>query len=319
MRRLHAPDRGMIEVYRGSANTWECDEMGHMNVRFYVSRMMEGLAEFAHQAGMPNAFRIGAQSTLRPRDQHIRFIREAHAGKPFTMRACVLEVTETSLLLYQQIDHADGAPCAAFRTWIDHVDIETGLAFAWTRSVRGKLEALIGEAPAELGPRSLDFATPPRATARMSDADAIDAPVIGRANVSPAQLDATDGMMAEFFIGRVSDSVGHLLHPWREAVAHAAGADGKPVRAGGAVLEYRIVYRRWPVAGDRMVIRSARGFAKEKTHSFVHWVLDPSSGEAWCTMEAVAIALNLDTRKIIPASPAQIAAFKRVAPEGLSV
>ena len=34
----------MIELYRGSINTWECDEMGHMNVRFYVARMMEGLA-----------------------------------------------------------------------------------------------------------------------------------------------------------------------------------------------------------------------------------------------------------------------------------
>ena len=42
----------MIEVYRGSINTWECDEMGHMNVRFYVAKMMEGLAAFVLVAMM---------------------------------------------------------------------------------------------------------------------------------------------------------------------------------------------------------------------------------------------------------------------------
>ena len=49
----------MIEVYRGSINTWECDEMGHMNVRFYVAKSMEGLAEFAHAVGLEHAFRAG--------------------------------------------------------------------------------------------------------------------------------------------------------------------------------------------------------------------------------------------------------------------
>jgi acyl-CoA thioester hydrolase len=71
----------MIEVYRGSINTWECDEMGHMNVRFYVAKMMEGLAEVGQVVGLGHAFRERAISTLAPRDQHIRFMREAKAGE----------------------------------------------------------------------------------------------------------------------------------------------------------------------------------------------------------------------------------------------
>ena len=39
----------MIEVLRSGVNTWECDQMGHMNVRFYVAKMMEGLAELGRQ------------------------------------------------------------------------------------------------------------------------------------------------------------------------------------------------------------------------------------------------------------------------------
>ena len=34
-----------------------------------------------------------------------------------------------------------------------------------------------------------------------------------------------------------------------------------------------------------------------------HWMLDPRTGDAWATSEAVAIALDLDARKIIPIGP----------------
>jgi acyl-CoA thioester hydrolase len=66
-------------------------------------------------------------------------------------------------------------------------------------------------------------------------------------------------------------------------------------------------------------VRSARGPASEKTHSFFHWVLDPDSGAAWCTSQAVAVTFNLDTRKIIPAPPGHLEALAKLAPEGLSV
>lgn len=309
----------MIELYRGSINTWECDEMGHMNVRFYVAKMMEGLAELSHHIALPGAFRPGAETTLRPRDQHIRFMKEAHAGAPFTMRGCVLEVNETGALIYQQIDHNTGEPCASYRTWVDHIDVETGKATPWSTVSRKKLNALIGEAPANCAPRSIDMTTKPRATATMADVEAINAPVIGRGVVLPHHLDLTGHMIPEMFISRVSDSIGHLLRPWREGLAAQARERGEVARVGGAVLEYRLVYRRWPRAGDRFVIGSGRGFQKEKTHSFVHWLIDPDSGQAWCTSEAVAIVLNLDTRKIMPATPELQASLAQVAPAGLSV
>ena len=230
----------MIELYRGSINTWECDEMGHMNVRFYVAKAMEGLAELAHIAGLGHAFRANVQSTLRPREQHIRFMKEAHAGAPFTMTGCVLEVSETSVLLYQQITHQSGEPCAAIRTWVDHVDVDTGAQFAWTSETRERLEAMRDVAPAACAPRSIDLDVAPRASATMADADAINAPVIGRGVVLPQQIDLTGRMMPEFFIGRVSDSVGHLLRPWREKVGQEAEAGGETVKLGGAVLEYRL-------------------------------------------------------------------------------
>ena len=48
------------EIWRGGVNTWDCDEMGHMNVRVYVEKQLEGMVAFAHHLGMPEAFRVNA-------------------------------------------------------------------------------------------------------------------------------------------------------------------------------------------------------------------------------------------------------------------
>ncbi len=286
----------MIEVYRGSANAWECDEMGHMNVRFYVNRMMEGLAELAHVIGIPAAFSATAASTLKPRDQHIRYLHEARAGESLLLHAGVMETTDTSALIYQQLEHADGRPCATFRTWVDHVELSTGKAFDWSPRTRATLETISAEPHERSAPRSIDFAATPAPEAPMSEADAINALTIGRGVIPAAHCDAHGDMLAEMFVARVSDSVGFFLNDWRHNVARNLGAE--PGRIGGAVIEARWVYRRWPSAGDRFVIRTAVAGVSENTQAYHHWLMDPDTGQAWGTNHTVAIAFDLEQRRL---------------------
>lgn len=309
----------MIEVYRGSANAWECDEMGHMNVRFYVNRMMEGLAEFAHAISIPAAFSTKAVSTLKPRDQHIRYLHEARAGQPLVMRAGVLETTDTSALLYQQLDHADGRTCATFRTWVDHVEVNTGIAFEWSPRSRDALGYCPAEPIEASTPRSIDFNAAPAPTASMDDADAIGALTIGRGVIPLAHCDAYGEMLPEMFVARVSDSVGLFLNDWRRTLEARLETAGEPARIGGAVIENRWVYRRWPRAGDRFVIRTAIASLSENTQCYHHWLLDPASGKAWGTNHTVAIAFNLDKRKLHKVSVEDQEALRTLAPTGLFV
>jgi acyl-CoA thioester hydrolase len=84
------------------------------------------------------------------------------------------------------------------------------------------------------------------------------------------------------------------------------------------VLEYRIAYLRWPRAGARFEIRSALRALDERTQTFVHWVLDTDTGAAWGSALAVAVALDLDARKIIPVSAEDRARLApRVTPDAL--
>ncbi|MEO0982367.1 MAG: thioesterase family protein [Pseudomonadota bacterium] len=307
----------MITVWQGSANTWDCDEMGHMNVRVYVEKAMEGMGALAHAIKTPHAFRPKTPSTLIPVDQHIRYMREVHAGRPISMEACLLEVGETDMVVYQEMRHADGQPAAAFRTRYVHAEAKSGAPFPWSARSRAAMEALIGTPPKETAPRSVKWPGPclDDGQTTIAEADRIGAPKIGVGAVPPEHLDVLGRMRPEWIMGRLSDSVPSLLAAWRDRVAARQGK----ARTGGAVLEYRLVYRRWPRAGDLFEVRTGLGGTGEKTHSLVHWVLDPVSGGAWATCEAVAVTFDIESRKIIPTEPEQIAELESLAPTGLKV
>ena len=307
----------MIPVWQGIANTWDCDEMGHMNVRIYVEKAMEGIGVLAHRIGMPHAFRPNAPSTLIPENQHIRYIREVHAGRPISMTACVLEIGECDAIVYQDMRHADGRCAAAFRTKLIHANAKSGAPFPWSTRSRKALESLIDTPPEDTAPRSIDPKQEvlPASEATLETVERIGAPLIGIGTVPPQHCDVFDRMQAPWFIGRMSDSVPHLLHDWRSKIAELSGASEN----GGAVLEYFLTYRRWPRAGDLFQIHSSYGGASEKTHALVHWVMDPVSGDAWLTCKAIAVTFNLKTRKIIPTPPEQMKELVKLAPEGLQV
>ena len=46
------PPRLPAPLYQGSVNTWECDDGGHLNVRFHLERAMIGLAHMADALDM---------------------------------------------------------------------------------------------------------------------------------------------------------------------------------------------------------------------------------------------------------------------------
>lgn len=102
------------EVWRGGVNPWECDDMAHLNTRFYVARATEALPVLFAQAGLPGLFAPGRGVTVQ--DMHIRFHREARVGTPLHMTAAFSAVgpdaVEVAMLLYHS---RDGAVAAGFR------------------------------------------------------------------------------------------------------------------------------------------------------------------------------------------------------------
>lgn len=301
-----------VEIWSGGVNTWECDEMGHMNVRFWSAKAQEGLAGLAAKLGMPRAFAADSQTTLGVREQHIRFLREARPGAALHMTGGVIEMGESDARLLLVIRHLSGEPAATFQFIVDHATTADLRPFPWSAKIRTRAEALRVEVPPYAAARSIDLSpvTPTASLARALDLGLLR---IGLGVIGPDECDVFGRMRPEFFIGRVSDGVGRLFGETRPGPEPVDGE--APPRIGGAVLEYRVVYLAWPRAGDGVELRSGFARCNSRTRTVVHWMVDPESGRAWASAEAVVISFDLDKRKVVDISAeAQAEFMSKVAP-----
>ncbi len=289
-------------LYQGSVNAWECDEGGHLNVRFHLERAMIGLAHMAHALDMPRAFTPSAGATLAPLEAHIRFLKEALPGAPLSMHGGVLDMSDAEARICLDMRHADGAPASVFTLRVAHASTRDFKPFPWSSRTREAALAIMCPPPAHALARSIDLARAPR-EASLELAKALGARRIGATLVTPDQCDAFGRLRGDHLMGRVSDSVPNLLVQWRRDLADAMAASGANVQPAGAVVEARLIFRAWPRAGDLIEVRTGIAEIADKTLRLVHWLLDPASGQAWASLEVIALTFDALTRKAITPAP----------------
>lgn len=289
-------------LYRGSVNTWECDDGGHLNVRFHVERAMIGLAHLANHLQMPRAFTPSAGATLIPVEAHIRFLKEARPGAPLAMGGGVVSLEEETALVCLDMRHGDGAPASVFSVRVAHVEARMMRRFGWSERSRAAAKRLACALPVHAAPRSIDLSRP-SPNASSARAAQLGAERIGATMVFPDQCDAFGRLRGEQLIGRVSDSVPNFLTDWREDLAKEAAQRGANTAPAGAVVEARFSFRAWPRAGDLVEIFSGIVEVGDKTMRLCHWICDAETGTAWATMEVIALTFDAITRKTIAPSP----------------
>ena len=215
-----------------------------------------------------------------------------------------------TICLMNKSDSGEIAAC--FQTVVVHTTANEVRPFPWSQRTRNLAVGLRVEVPAQAAPRSIGLDAP---TGRPSlqAAEALGLMSLGSGAFGPQDCDSFGRMRTDQFIARVSDNIPRMAAAYRTIIAETAA--NRPSRVGGAVLEYRLLHHAWPCAGDRFVIRSGLAGVDERTQRLVHWLLDPATGQAWGSAEAVAVSLDLDARKIIAISPAARAELiKRVIP-----
>lgn len=302
-----------VEVWCGGVNTWECDEMGHLNVKFWVAKGLEALAGLARELGLPRAFAPDSLATLVIREIHMRFLKEARPGAGLYGTGGVIELTEDGARLLVVLRHVDGTPGATFQILVAHATSTDMRAFPWSAKVRERAKGLMVEVPPYAEARSVDL-SPVEVKASLPRARDLNLMRIGLSAISAQEVDAFGRMRAETFIGKVSDGVARLFE--REPPSQTAG--GEEPRIGGAVLEYRVVYADWPRCGDGVEVRSGFAACEPKVRKVFHWMVDPDTGKPWVSSEAVVISFDLDKRKVVELTPEAMAKFEAKLAPGLS-
>lgn len=292
------------ELWRGGVNAWECDEMGHMNTRFYVSRCMEAVAVLLAKAGISRAI---ALSLVLPEEIHIRFHREAHAANSLHITGGFSRLGKSDSDVVFLLHHSlTGALAATFRIRLASVDGTGGDRSPWPSGFNERAAQFMVDIPKEAQARSLDAepvsATPP-------DLSAHTRIMLGSLT---AQDCGPDGrMLPQKFMGAAADGIRRLTAPLREIVVEHA--ENPPEKFGGAVLEFRLVHHEWPQLGDCIEVRSAFKGADSRVLRLEHWLLDPISGRGLGYQEVVAIVFDLDQRKIVGISEKALEELKALA------
>ena len=284
----------MIEIGMGSVQVGECDVMGHMNVRHYVSRALDALAWLGLELGLGPAYAREHGAGLVPADQHIRFARELPAGTPFSIHGGVVHRRGETLRLYQEIRNAaaDGAVAATVVTDAVLADTRTGAPRPLPPGIADAAAPLRALVPDYAAPRGLRF-EPPREPLSLERAAELGLAQTYKGSVQAAECAGHGLMRADGVIARIWDGVPNS--PTRD-VRPAGQPSGK---IGSAALEYRLVYHRPVRAGDLLTVRSGLKAVGGKTTTWAHWLFDGESGRAVAAAEAVAVSFDLTTRKAV--------------------
>ncbi len=256
----------MDVLWMGIANAWECDEMGHMNVRHYLAKAEDALTLLLTDR---------AASPRTVRRQHVRYHRETRAGTPLLIRGGVLAGTIAPRIYTEFVSPHDDVLRASIVMELDGA------------ALPGEPIAL----PLHGAPRGLPE-TAPRAEATLAQADEAGLREIYRGVIRRDQVDEAGLLRPHQIVALISDGVAHLMMAITPSRGTAAGV-------GGAALEQRIIHRAPARLGDQLTIRSGVMDAGEKTMRFCHWLLNRQTGEAVATCEVVAVAFDLQARKAL--------------------
>lgn len=291
-----------IEVWRGGVSAWECDHMGHMNVRFYMKRMEWALGYLYGEMGVDPA--LVSVST-----QHHRFHKEVHVGGGIHAVAHVIAMGESDATVLISVLHSgDGALCATFVFEIACAQPWPDTARAVAAKCAGKLDDLSRRRGLREGEGSDSEASREEAIARGMH-------ITMRTIVLAERCDSQGRLRLWETMSLVADGMPHAhAGEWRQVLKDTAPT--QPKRLGGALVEFSFHHHRLPVLGERVEMWSGTASCTDKIIRSAHWLVDPATGEALATVRAVGVALDLDARKLVPLTDEARAAFKEEVAKG---
>lgn len=294
--------------WAGDCSAWECDELGHLNMSFYLDKFEQARMGLFVRLGLINAFRPHAHSTVRSRDFHIKYLAEARPGSPLRIESALIALHEETAEVGHVMYHRDGRIAATVREIVEHVYIPEDRTFAWPSRLKDKAEPHTDQMPAPARPRnlSLDWDIP---SPTASELEALGVRDIGGGIFLEADTMPSGHVPFSKVFRRITTTLGWFTEGWPEF------ADPNYMKNGGSgvVLEIRVTMRSFLRAGDCYHLRPAVVRADPYTRTIMHNVLNSATGACVASGYAAGALFDLNTRKLTKATEQQIADLMSVA------
>ena len=93
----------LINTYRGTVMQWHCDQMGHMNVMWYVGKFDEATWNLFAMMGASADYLRKEDKAMAAVDQRIQYRRELLAGDTVVVDSAVLEIKPKSITFVHEM------------------------------------------------------------------------------------------------------------------------------------------------------------------------------------------------------------------------
>ena len=283
----------LIPGYRGVAQSWECDLMGHLNVSHYFGRASDHSAFTRFKLGMGPREMAALNRGTVALEEHGRFLQEVKAGGMMVGRSAPFEIGERTMGIYQEFRDADDTLLTSFKTLIGHFDTDNRKLIPWTAKTLELAHGAKIDLPDHAAPAHVPAGS--RVTP-MSLAQSQEAGFhrIGGNIVNAWECDQFGHMNTMFYIRRQTEAVPHM---WHRLGIHLS--DMRAEGRGFAVGEMRMSYVNELLAGDVVETWTAIREVKEKTLLAEHRLYNAETGQLAAISLVRAVHFDLTTRRAV--------------------
>ena len=279
-----------------------------------MTKVQQARQMFFIRAGLHEAFKADAFSTVRVTDFHIKYLGEARPDNPLYIETGLLKLRDQAVRLCHIMFHGDGRIAATIVENVEHISLRTKRAFPWPKRFAAAVEPFKVEQPQPSKPRNLSYDTVPWKP-QESDIKKLTAKHIGFGVFQPFEIGGDGGVTPQALMGRTTETIAHMSDGYPEFLDPDYHASDK----SGALLEAQIFIHRRAESGDGYHFYSGLKDGNAYTRQLVHHIFDVVTGVCIFSMIGDGCLFDLKARKLIKATEAQVAALKKNVVEGLRV
>ncbi|NNE57519.1 MAG: acyl-[acyl-carrier-protein] thioesterase [Hellea sp.] len=291
-----------LPTWQGEAGQQECDELGHLNMRHYMTKAQQARQMFIMQMGLVHAFEKGTPSTVRVREFHIKYMREARPGSALRIETAITRLGKNDLSLVHVMYHDDGSLAATIREQLEHVYLPTHQTFPWPDRLKRNAKKYLIETPDYAMPKGMPDTE--MTGANLETLQKWGCETIGRGVFQSWETGNSDTVCAQHVLGRLSGSIRHFGTAWPD------GIEVGPVM--GVLLEIRHRFHIFPSSGDPFIICSGVLGVKDKVRQLVHHFVNPITGKPYGSMIAVNGLIDLEKRQLVVPKKSVVKAIGKV-------
>lgn len=297
---------GFTQTWAGECSAWECDDLGHLNMRHYMTKTRQARQMVVMSLGLTDAFTPRAQSSVQVTKFHIKYLGEARPGDPLRIESAVLALGQSDIQLCHMMYHSDGRLACSVVEWADHIYLRNQQAFPWPQRVKAAAEDWTAQMPAPSRPRGLTYEeTYPVPSA--GDLSEWGVRKVGSGVFQPHEAAMTGHISVQALLGRSTETIGHVREAWPEMHEPGYREDG----GSAALLEAFIIKGAPARVGDGYHFHSGIHSANSYTRRLVYNMVNAVTGENIFSMTGIGCLFNLKTRKLVKTSSSSISAMTK--------